>query len=130
MIQNQSSFTRKVYFEMNCPNKSFLDVHYFLKKSGIQNNRFFLVLLDPDLAHIDPRDPTLNTIMRAKVLKECMYNYWYFLREVVRIPDQGSTNGGARYRLDRGNLALNFCMMLNLNTFLELPRREPICLPL
>ena len=125
MIQNQSSFTRKVYFEMNCPNKSFLDVHYFLKKSGIQNNRFFLVLLDPDLAHIDPRDPTLNTIMRAKVLKECMYNYWYFLRRVVQLPDQGGAVGsGKPYGLNRGNLALNYCIQFNLNVFAEFPRQQ------
>ena len=43
-----------------------------------------------------------------------------FLREVVRIP---GANGTIRYKLTRANLALNFCMALNLNIFLEIPRR-------
>ena len=53
-----------------------------------------------------------------------LLNYWYFLREVVRIPDQGgSVNGGARYKLNRGNLAMNFLFTLNYDMFVELPRQ-------
>lgn len=129
MIQQQQAPKMKVYYQMSTNNKSFLNMHYYLKSIGIKNNRFMLTLLDPDLDGIDPFDRTLPPIYKQKILREVMYNYWYFLREVVRIPDQGSTSGGARYRLDRGNLALNFCMMLNLNIFLELPRRI-CCLPL
>ena len=44
-----------------------------------------------------------------------------FLREVVRIP---GANGTIRYKLTRANLALNFCMALNLNIFLEIPRQN------
>lgn len=125
MIQNQAAFTRQVYFQMNTSNKSFLDVHNYLKKSGTENNRFFLVLLDPDLARINPRDPNLNTMMKAKVLRECMSNYWYFLREVIVLPEQGGeVGGGSPYRLTRGNLALNFCIMYDLNVFAEFPRQQ------
>ena len=124
MIQQQQAPKMKVYYQMSTNNKSFLNMHYYLKSIGIKNNRFMLTLLDPDLDGIDPFDRTLPPIYKQKILREVMYNYWYFLREVVRIPDQGSTSGGARYRLDRGNLALNFCMMLNLNIFLELPRQQ------
>lgn len=124
MIQQQASRRMHVYFQMSTNNKSFLNMHYYLKSIGIKNNKFMLTLLDPDLDGIDPHDRSLPPIYKQKILRECMYNYWYFLREVVRIPDQGSTSGGARYRLDRGNLALNFCMMLNLNIFLELPRQQ------
>ena len=123
MIQQQQAPRMHVYYQMSTNNKSFLNMHYYLKSIGIKNNKFMLTLLDPDLDGIDPFDRNLPPVYKQKILREVMYNYWYFLREVVRIPDQGSTSGGARYKLDRGNLALNFCMMLNLNIFLELPRQ-------
>lgn len=48
-----------------------------------------------------------------------------FLREVVRIPIQGGTVGsGARYKLHRGNLAMNFLFVLNFNQFVEMPRQH------
>ena len=47
-----------------------------------------------------------------------------FIREVVQIPTQGSeVGGGTRYKLNRGNLALNFGFILNWNIFLEQPRQ-------
>lgn len=111
-----------VYYHMSTTNKSFLEVHQYLLDSGVENNRFMLALLDPDLARIDPHDPTLSAMMKTKVLKECLYNPWYFFREVVRIPDSGQATG-VKFALSRGNLALLFCLMLNLNTFLEMPRQ-------
>ena len=111
---------RTIYSPKTTKNKSFLDMHHYLKSIGIKNNEFMLALIDPDLENIDPHDPHLNAYYKQKVLRECMCNYWYFLREVVRIP---GANGTIRYKLTRANLALNFCMALNLNIFLEIPRR-------
>ena len=111
-----------IYYHMSTTNKSFLEMHKYLEDLGINNNRFMLVLLDPDLARIDPHDPNLNTTMKTKVLRECLYNPWYFFREVVRIPDSGQANG-IKFELTRGNLALLFCLMMNINTFLEQPRQ-------
>ena len=111
-----------VYYHMSTTNKSFLEVSQYLKDSGIMNHKFMLVLIDPDLARIDPHDPGLSTMMKTKVLKECLYNPWYFFRETVRIPDSGQTTG-VKFQLNRGNLALLFCLMLNLNIFLEQPRQ-------
>ena len=124
MVNYQTTMPKRVYYQMTTTNSSFLDIHYFLKQTGVKNNKFMMVLLDPDLAGIDPHDKRLNVVMQQKVLRECLNNYWYFLREVVRIPDAGGTGGGAKYKLSRGNLALNFCMSLNLNIFLELPRQQ------
>lgn len=114
--------TTSIYYHMSTTNKSFLEVHQYLKDSGRTNNKFMLVLLDPDLARIDPHDPNLSRMMKTKVLKECLHNPWYFFREVVRIPDSGQARG-VKFELTRGNLALIFCLMLNLNTFLEMPRQ-------
>lgn len=124
MIRNGNQVQPKIYYQLNTRNKSFIEMHKFLKDVGIKNNAFFLILYDPDLMHIDPFDPKLNTRMKQKVLYECSRNYWYFLREVVRIPEQGSSaGGGTMFELHRGNLAMNFCMILNLNTFTELCRQ-------
>lgn len=123
MVQYNTAAPRRVYYQMTTTNQSFLDMHYFLRDTGKKNNKFMLVLLDPDLAGINPHDKRLNALMQTKVLREVMNNYWYFIREVVRITDSGST-GGAKYKLNRGNLALSFCMSLNLNVFLELPRQQ------
>lgn len=111
-----------IYYHMSTSNKNFLEVHQYLKDSGIKNNKFMLVLLDPDLARIDPHDPNLSTMMKTKVLRECLYNPWYYFREIVRIPDSGQATG-VKFELTRGNLALIFCLMMNLNTFLEMPRQ-------
>lgn len=123
-VQTQNTMRIQITYQMNTKNKSFLKMHYWLKSRGIKNNRFFLALYDTDLLNIDPRDPRLNTVWKAKVLNECRRNYWYFIREVVRIPDTGGAVGdGVMYNLDRGNLALNFGFTLNWNMFLELPRQ-------
>ena len=115
---------RTIYTHMSTTNKSFLDMHFYLKSRGITNNAFMLALFDPDLEGVDPFDSRLNTYMKQKVLFECMTNFWYFIRECVRIPIEGSTGNGARYQLHRGNMAYNYISALNLNIFLELPRQQ------
>lgn len=121
----QQPVARREYWIQNTKNTSFIDVHNQLASNGIKNNSFFLVLLDPALNGIDPRDPRLNLVMKQRILRECYCNYWYFIRECVRIPDQGgAVNSGIPYKLHRGNLALNFCIMLNFNVFAEFPRQH------
>jgi hypothetical protein len=110
-----------VFYQMNTLNQSFLDMHYYLKAKGIKNNKFHLLLYDNDLAYIDPHDINLNTYMKQKVFIECQRNFWYYIREVVRVQSQGGPY--VRYKLDRGNLALNFCFTLNLNVYQEQPRQ-------
>lgn len=52
-------------------------------------------------------------------------NITNFLREVIRVPDQGGdVNSGKRYKLHRGNLAMNFLFMLNFSQFVEMPRQH------
>lgn len=124
IVQQNISTPIKVTYQLETSNKSFVDMYCYLRDKGIKNNKFFLVLYDRDLAGVDPRDPRLNEIMKMKILRECKINFWYFIREVVRIPDQGgSVGGGVRYKLHRGNLALNYGFILNWNMFLELPRQ-------
>lgn len=116
---------RMVYIQKETSNQSFLDMRHYLISKGIQNNDFFLALFDVGLAGVDPRDPNLSPAMKGRILRECQINYWYFIREVVRIPDQGGTVGsGKRYKLHRGNLAMNFLFVVNFNVFAEMPRQH------
>ena len=113
---------RRIYAQKTTKNKSFLDMHHYLKSIGIKNNEFMLTLIDPDLDGVDPYDPNLNQLYKQKILRECIVNYWYYLREILRIPSPGGAP--IRYKLNRGNLALSFCQSLNLNIFFEMPRQQ------
>lgn len=110
-----------VYYQMSTRNKSFLNMHYYLKARGIKNNMFHLILMDKDLDGVDPYDPTLPLFMKQKIFIECQRNFFYYIREVIRIQSQGGPY--VPYELNRGNLALNFCFTLNLNIYQEQPRQ-------
>lgn len=75
-IIQQIQKPRTIIIHKSTTNQSFLDMHYYLKSKGIQNNDFFLALLDPGLAGVDPRDPNLSPNMKIRVLQECRLNYW------------------------------------------------------
>lgn len=122
-MQNQPQKIPQVYYQTSTSNQSFINMHYILKSLGIRNNRQHLILLDPDLAGVNPRDPRLSRMMKVKVLRECSNNFWYFIREVVRIPSPG-VPGGIPFQLHRGNMAMMFLLIRNINTFLELPRQQ------
>lgn len=124
MVNYSNSMPVQVGYQLSTNNKSFVEMHWWLKSQGRTNNKFFLQLYDTALAGIDPRDANLNDHWKARVLRECLINEWYFIREIVRIPDSGGeVGGGARFRLDRGNLALLFGLQHNWNMFLEEPRQ-------
>ena len=127
MVANKSPVARQVVTctsQYNTKNQSFIDMYHWLRFKGVKNCEFFLALYDTDLMNIDPRDPNLSLFYKRKVLAECMRNFWYFLREVVRIPvEGGEVGGGAMYKLTRANLALNYGFILNWNMFLEQPRQ-------
>jgi len=102
-------------------NLSFLQMSKTLKDEGIKNNKFFLVLYDEDLQGVNPYDPNLSLEYKMKIQKEVMVNFWYYIREVVRIP---TTAGYSRYELNKGNLATAFLMLLNINVIECLPRQH------
>lgn len=102
-------------------NQSFIDVHNQLESLGIRNNKFFLILLNPALEHVDPHDPNISPEMAIAVVEECRNNFFYYLREVVRIPEQGGT--AVRFKLDRGTLAAAWCFYNSINFYLLKPRQ-------
>lgn len=110
----------KRYYQRSTTNRSFVEMSNYLKSIGVKNNRFMLTLLDPDLANIDPHDPNLPEIYKYKVFYEVINNFWYYLREIVRIP---STGEASQFILHRGNMAYLYLATMNINCILLQPRQ-------
>ena len=112
----------KVYIDTATQNLSFIKMAIQLNKMGIRNNTFFLSLYDKDLIGVDPhnlQDESLE--LRGRIAQECKINYWYFIREVVRVVSSGSE--GIRFILNRANLAQAWLFLNSINGFLTMPRQ-------
>lgn len=103
-------------------NKSFLRLVSLYREMGLKNCLFPLVLLQPALRGVDPYDPNLTDEQKVMIGIECRYNFWYFLREVVRIPAQGGSEP-IKYKANRGNIALSWVFMNNIDSALIQPRQ-------
>lgn len=122
MITNGNlAYRENFYYDTETKNGSFIKLHYSLKQLGIKNNKFFLKIYDRSLIGVDPYAQNLPTEIKAKILAECIRNIWYYLREVVRVTTPA---GLKRYRIHRGNLALTWCFVNNINSYTELPRQN------
>ena len=108
-------------YDHHTKNTSFLKVHKQLKLLGIRNNEFFLLLLNPRLQGVNPHDPNLSPELAMMVIEECQLNFFYYLREVVRIPEQGA--GTVMFKLDRATLAAAYCFINDINFYLIKPRQ-------
>lgn len=102
-------------------NLSFVKMYRHLKKIGVENNKFFLKLYDKDLLNVDPHNKRLTSDQKKKVAVEVTRNPWYFLREVCLVPAPGQA---LRFELHRGNLAVIWAILNNLNPILLLPRQR------
>ena len=108
-------------YDFKTKNKSFIKVHEQLKLLGIKNNAFHLILLNPLLQGVDPHDPNITAQQIMMVIQECKLNMFYYLREVVRIEEQGGRL--VQFRLDRGTLAAMYHFHNNINFYLMKPRQ-------
>jgi hypothetical protein len=114
------------YIDWQTTNTSFLKVALLLKNAGVENYDFCLKLYDQDLVDVDPYDEDLSPEDMGKIAIEIHNNYYYFLREIARIPEEGSSTeigGGSPFILHRGNLAQVWCFEHNISHYLELPRQ-------
>lgn len=109
-------------YDFNTKNKSFIKVHLELKLLGVKNNAFHLILLNPALQGVDPYDPNLTPIQVMMIIQECKLNMFYYLREVVRIEEQGGKL--VSFRMDRGTLAASYNFINNINFYLMKPRQN------
>lgn len=114
------------FYHISTSNLSFIQTARDLKSLAINNNAFFLSLYNPDLADVDPFSPNLTKEQVQAIINECIINPWYFIRECVRIPEQGGGTGpgaGSKFRLHRGNLAACWCFFRNIDLYLVIPRQ-------
>lgn len=110
-------------YDIKTTNISFLKLAATLKKHGVKNNKFVLILYDEKLQGIDPRSDTLTPEQKIRIYREICINKWYFLREVVRIPAQGNMRG-TPYEANLGNIAFSYMKSKNKNTIMCLPRQH------
>lgn len=118
---NDLKLKKPYIIDYHTKNLSFLQTSMDLAKLGIEHNTFFLALFDEDLRGVDPFSPFLTETQIYKIMQECQINPWYFLRECVRIPDQGGL--GIPYQLNRANLASTWLYTLNIDHYLVIPRQ-------
>ena len=109
-----------MYYDYETKNLSFVEMSKYLKGIGIGNHDFMLELHDPSLAGIDPFDKGLSSYMQKKVIKECKENIWYFLREIVRIPNVGRST--SIMTLNRATTATAFLYAKRISSWLTAPR--------
>lgn len=128
MEKGRIARVRDKLYDIGTSNKSFLKVAKDLQTVGIKNALFMLEIKDPAIISINPHasdkdgHTTLSRDQIGRVMTECARNPWYFLREVVRIPDQGGTS--VVYRANRGNIAQAFCIWKGYDSWLCLPRQQ------
>lgn len=103
-------------------NKSFLRLAEVYHRMGVENCAFHLALLQPELRDIDPLDPNLSLDMKAKVTYECINNFWYYIREVHRIPVPGSMEA-IRFEANRANIALYWLFLNHVMTIIVILRQ-------
>jgi len=118
---------KKIHYQWNTKNKSFLSLYNDLHKMGIKNNKFFLAIYDTELATIDPYSPILPIDLQLRIILECMINPWYFLREICRVPEDGmpiEIGGGTAYSIDRNNAACWYLYLNGIDHYQSKPRQR------
>lgn len=115
-------FAENAFIDTDTKNKSFLKQALVLNRLGVKNNKFMLAILDRDLIGYDPHNLKDNSVeLRQRIGVECKLNPWYFVREVVRIPVQGSAP--IPFIAHRGNIALIWNYFNNFDVFIVMPRQ-------
>lgn len=107
--------------DLGTRNISFLQTHQELKHLGIKNNAFMLELKDITLADVDPFDPNLDDKTIYRIQRECRLNFWYYVREVVKMPVPNA--GPVPLYLHRGSCAQFWLFLQHIDSTLNIPRR-------
>ena len=103
-------------------NKSFIKLAEIYYQMGVKNNAFHLSILDKGLMDIDPFDENLPIEMKARVVAECKNNFWYYLREILRIPVPGSLVP-ISFEANRANIGLYWLFFNHVMTIVVILRQ-------
>lgn len=122
MLFNQDQQQQNIMFDTRTNNISFIKMAVLLGKMGIKNNKFMLALTQPELVDYNPFNPKdTSAELKIRCAVECKINPWYYFREVIRLPAQGSEN--IQYILNRANMALMWLFFNDIDTFLTIARQ-------
>lgn len=119
-INNIFSKYRPIY-DTKTVNKSFIKTCEQVRALGVKNCYFPLLLINPTLQGVDPYSPRLTHQQVLDIITECFLNMYYYLREVVRIPQESSAP--VRYKMDRGTMAASYCFINDIDHYLMKPRQ-------
>ncbi|MBR6289376.1 MAG: hypothetical protein IKR19_08575 [Acholeplasmatales bacterium] len=112
-------------YNYDTSNQSFIDLHNRLKNIGISNNEEFLLLNNENLVGVDPWDENISEHEKAEIIQECNDNIWYFLREVIRLPQKGTallnTIVHSPFYINIGVFAMIFLWLNGFNQFTCMP---------
>ena len=103
--------------DLSTKNESFIRYSLLLKKMGIENHMFPLQLHNRELVGVDPFDDNLSTEMMAMIAIECKQNFFYYVREISRVPAK-DTGPRQMFIANRGNMALFWLFFNHITTFL------------
>lgn len=98
-------------------NTSFLRLSALYREMGVKNHTFLLALINPSLQGIDPFNPDLTVEEMAMIAVECKLNFWYFIREVARVPAPTGRDSGP-FKANRGNIALYWLFFNHITVIL------------
>ena len=112
----------KAIIHYETKNVSFLRLAEIYHKLGVNNCAFHLSLLQPELKDIDPFSENLSIVEKQKILYECKYNFWYFLREISKVPVPGSLTP-THFAANRGNISLYWYFLNHITTVIVILRQ-------
>jgi hypothetical protein len=122
ILFQEDIYNQRAYIHADTTNLSFIKTSIILKRLGVENNKFPLVIYNKDLIKHDPHNLKDNsTELRLAIAEEAFNNPWYYFREVVRIPVQGGPP--VKFLLNRANLALIWAFYNHIDTILVIPRQ-------
>lgn len=108
--------------DLETSNKSFIRLAGLYKSMGIRNHTFLLALHNPLLQGVDPFSNDLTKEQMYMIAKEVKENPWYYFREVMRVPADGSPHP-VPLRANRANIALYWLFFNHITVMLLQPRQ-------
>ena len=103
-------------------NTSFIRLAALYKEMGIKNHAFLLQLHNQELQGLDPFDPNLSLEQMAMIAIECKQNFFYYIREIARVPG-GTQSNPILFKANRGNIALYWLFFNHVTLILVQPRQ-------
>lgn len=103
-------------------NLSFLKLYDVYDRMGIKNRKFFLSLYHKELSGLDIHNlKDSSQELRLIIAEETKINYWFFIRELVMVVDQGGDP--VHFIASRANIATSWVTLNCVNAFLTMPRQ-------